>query len=69
MYLEQYIINRIIQLRKSKFQICNTKTRLAGKTAMLQEINSRLSELEHIAIDFNFYKKIIDLGHETFDED
>lgn len=69
MNLEQYIINRIIQLRNSKFQICNTKTRLAGKTAMLQEINSRLSELEHIAIDFNFYRKIVGLGYETFEEE
>lgn len=68
MDLEQYIINRIIQLRQSKYQICNTKTRFAGKTEMLQEINCRLAELEHIAMGFGFMYKT-GFGEETFEED
>ena len=50
MTIEEYILYRIKTLRESKRKIIEKKCN--GWQEMLWEINSRLNELEHIAIEY-----------------
>lgn len=53
--LQEYINYRIRTLRKAKKDLIEKKCN--GWKELLWETNSRLSELESIAINFRFYEK------------
>ena len=51
--MKDYIISRINCLRKAKKEMCQKKSP-TGTNMVLLEINTRLSELESIAIKYDF---------------